>query len=354
MKSDAVLFDNIIDPLFRFSFGGSEFNRSKITDMIADNKKVYVHHIDDDFASTMLRPSGAIKGFKGEVVWAIVVCDVEKTITVVFRGSVSGSDWVSNVQCNMVDFMLPGFTSKNVDVANGTNYGRVHEGFYAYLFEKTSKGSNGSTKSKGEEIIGMLKADFFDKAKYQGYKLNITGHSLGGALSTMFAFRAATENKADGGKYFHSVTNISFASPFVGDQGFRNKFYDLERQRRIRHLRISNYEDPVPLIPATTFPLPSFATYKHVGVNIRLYKEGDFLAPSYRRFYPKMGSVVDNVRNSFHNNILLGLSVTPIQNHLCPEYDKRLQNKKTIKELSNLHLDDIYANKDITGWDFLC
>lgn len=348
IKSDVIRYDKVIDPAFRLAFGGSEYNRQKISDMLECNTGGYgyIHHIDDDFTSTSMDPQGIVEGFDAEIVWAIFVSEKEQKITVVFRGSVSGSDWMSNIQCNMTDFKLPGFTSTN-NKDEGKTYGRVHEGFYRYLFEETKAGANGSTKSKGEEIIGMLKGDFFDKAEYKDYSLYVTGHSLGASLSTMFAFRAAALNE------FKMVMNVSFASPFVGNQAFRDAFYDLERKRKIQHLRISNYQDVVPLIPAMTFPAPQFDTYKHVGMNIRMYAGDDFLAPSYRRFYPKMGSFPDKLRNSMHANILLGLSVGIIGKHLCPEYTKRLQNEKMAKELKKLSLDELYGNKDITGWSYI-
>jgi len=348
IKSDMIRYDQYISPQFRFGFGGSDYNRKKVYDMLSDNSDIYIHYIDDDFNFTSIDPQGIVEGFGAEVVWAIVVNDKEKKITVVFRGSINANDWKTNVQICMTDFKLPGFTSKN-DKGESKTYGRVHDGFYKYLFEETKAGANGSTKSKGEEIIGMLKGDFFDKDQYKDYSLYITGHSLGGALSTMLSFRAAAFNE------FKMVTNVSFASPFVGNQEFRDDFYDLERKRKIRHLRISNYQDCVPLIPTFTPPFPKLDIefFKHVGMNIRLYAGGDFLAPSYRRYYPKMNSIPDAVRNTMNANILLGLSVGVIEKHLLPEYTKRLQNEETVEELKKITLDGLYANKDITGWDYL-
>jgi len=185
--------------------------------------------------------------------------------------------------------------------------------------------------------------------EYKDYSVFVTGHSLGGALSTMFSFRAAAL-----GDFEKTITNVSFASPFVGDEVFRDKFIDLERKRRVRHLRISNYQDVVTLIPATTYPgLSGVGFFKHVGMNIRLYKGGDLLAPSYRRFYPKMGSLTNEVRNAMHANLMLGLSPTPIKFHLMPEYKTRLTDERTVEELSKLTLDELYANNEITGWSYI-
>lgn len=278
-----------------------------------------------------------------ELVWAIIVNKTDKKITVVFRGSSNAMDWIKDFSVSMKDCMLPGFVSQ-VKEKNATKFGRVHQGFYDYLFNETLMGPNGSTKSKGEEIIGMLRADFFDKAEFDDYSLVVTGHSLGASLSTLFSFRCACMDEP-----FGLVTNVSFASPFLGDEEFRKLFTKLEIDGKIRHLRVSNYEDAVPLVPICNFPFV-LNLYKHVGMNIRLYDD-QFLNPAnYRRFYPKLGSIMDSARNAMHYNIPLGLTVGVGGNHFCDEYDKRLNLQKTKDQLSMLTLEGLYADKDITGW----
>lgn len=100
----------------------------------------------------------------------------------------------------------------------------------------------------------------------KGYSLHITGHSLGGALSTMMAFRAAALDHFPG----TTVMNVSFASPFFGGQEFRDNFVALEKKKKIKHLRVSNDKDVVPLIPFMTITSPLCMTYKHVGMNLSL------------------------------------------------------------------------------------
>ena len=345
IKGDLIRYDKFIDPQFRLGFGGSEWNRKNVEDMIQSGEKSYVHHIDDDFASTSMDLDG-IFGFWNECLWAIVVCPKKKKVTVVFRGTaMNPRDWIADFNAFMVPCEFPGYTTAN---AKGTKqaFGKVHLGFYKYLFGKTKKGANGSCKSKGEEIVGMLKADFFDKPEYKDFSLEVTGHSLGGALSTLFSMRLAALNDFPS----RTITNVSFASPFLADEEFRQCFVDLERKRSIRHLRISNYQDVVPLVPSFSIGiLPK--GFKHVGMNIRLYEGGDLLAPKYRRFYPKTGSFVDGIRNTLHTSLVLGLSVGFIGKHLCPEYDKRLEAAKD--DLNKLSLEELYSNEDVTGWKYL-
>mmetsp|Transcript_44196 Transcript_44196/g.49903 ORF Transcript_44196/g.49903 Transcript_44196/m.49903 type:complete len:587 (-) Transcript_44196:109-1869(-) len=379
VKSDISLYDDYIGSEFRFCFDGSEFNKEVISNLIdgycecqeeeekesSESSVPYFHHIDDDFTSpsfTLLDPKDIIKGFKSEASWLIEVNDKSKRITVVFRGSIAPNDWVTNVQCGMVPFKLPGYTDDRTK-DDGQNYGRVHEGFYNYMFDKTKPGqSNESTKSKGEEIIGMIKSDFFSKEKYKNYDLFVTGHSLGGSLSTLFATRAAMLDDFPG----KTIMNVSIASPFVGNQEFRDEFYKLEMSKKIMHLRLSNDGDIVPLIPATTQILgivPSVLSfghiedYKHVGMNVRLYdKEAglvSFVSPRIHVFYPKKECVSDVIRNTLHANIPLnGVTVGVIGKHLCPEYTKRLDVEETKEELEKISFHALYANKDITGWSY--
>eukprot|EP00548_Thalassiothrix_antarctica_P004539 CAMPEP_0194137896 /NCGR_PEP_ID=MMETSP0152-20130528/7731_1 /TAXON_ID=1049557 /ORGANISM="Thalassiothrix antarctica, Strain L6-D1" /LENGTH=76 /DNA_ID=CAMNT_0038835097 /DNA_START=50 /DNA_END=277 /DNA_ORIENTATION=- len=49
-----------------------------------------------------------------------------------------------------------------------------------------------------------------------GYKLYVTGHSLGAALSSIFAFYAACDEDIP-----KPVTCINFASPRVGNKSFQ-------------------------------------------------------------------------------------------------------------------------------------
>lgn len=112
--------------------------------------------------------------------YAIFVSPEHKRVTVAFRGSVNANDWITNTKGFgvMTDFKVPGYTSEEAELRDiRKSYGRVHEGFYEYLFGKTKKGLNGSYKSKAEEIMGILEGLFVKECK--GFSLFVTGHSLG-------------------------------------------------------------------------------------------------------------------------------------------------------------------------------
>jgi hypothetical protein len=257
----------------------------------------------------------------------------KKWISAVFRGSVTADDWLHDLQASTVDFILPGPDAK------APVLGKVEKGFYDYLFGSTKEG-----KSKAEVMIGMLHG-LFQQEEYKDYQLYVTGHSLGAALSTLFAFRAATDNAIPN----KPVINVSLASPFVGDEQFRKNTQDLERDNKFRHLRVSNEDDIVPLIPFISLPFPysSIILYKHTGLNIRLFNKTWWRNFTFKISYPKPGDLINELANAFSQSFLLGLSLTTPTNHLSPEYRKRLDNSKIA--LEKLNLEGAYHNPYYTG-----
>jgi hypothetical protein len=176
IKSDIELYTKYISPQFILAFGGKGFNLQSVVDMVDRDPDMFIHHIDDDFAFTSMDAAGFVNGLNSEVVYAIVVSEKNKRITVVFRGSVNAKDWMTNVQMSMTDFELPGFTTEEARTQLRQMFGRVHGGFHEYLFGKTMRGMNGSTKSKAEEIMGTLTGLM---EEYKGFSIFVTGHSLG-------------------------------------------------------------------------------------------------------------------------------------------------------------------------------
>ena len=83
-------------------------------------------------------------------------------------------------------------------------------------------------------------------------------------------------------------------------------------------------------------------------MNIRMYNADELLSPKCRLFYPKMGSLPNEVRNAVVNNVPMGLSVGVISKHLCPEYSSRLESSS--EELKKISVEGLYADSEITGW----
>lgn len=102
--------------------------------------------------------------------------------------------------------------------------------------------------------------------KNPGYQLFITGHSLGGALASLFAVSAAC--REDIPKPVYCITH---AQPLVGDIRLLQSVRKLEESRNLLLLRTRNSEDGVPAVPAFS-PKPGF-TYTHIGMELKMYDD---------------------------------------------------------------------------------
>lgn len=276
--------------------------------------------------------------FGDEAIWAITINHKNKRITVVFRGSPADNEWRADFNIHFTDLKLHDLNSTDLVM------GKVHEGLYKYLFNGTTMvGSDPRVTSKVETILGELQNLF---SKHKDYKLYVTGHSIGAALSTLFAFRAAYDSIIPN----KPVVNITFASPYVGNWEFRNHFRELERQGKIRHLRVSNQDDVVPLTPNFSLHKGSLVLYKHVGLHLKLFKdEGIFRKSFHNLSYPKPYDIPNSISRIWNNNVLWGLTFqSPANNHSCAEYRNRL--RASVHELSLIPgIEALYHDENITG-----
>ena len=186
-------------------------------------------------------------------------------------------------------------------------------------------------------------------------QLYVTGHSLGAALATLFAFYAATEPDSIVPK---PVSLFSFAGPYVGDESFRSAHLLLESMGKLRHLRVTNHKDVVTLIPKMSFSWNVFSPhvgslFKHVGLNVRLL---DGSAP-FEISYPRVRSgyftaTMDELARGWDQSIFANFLWNPVDywkwpQHSLPEYNKRIDANKP--SLETLYLNDLYSREDIVG-----
>ena len=195
------------------------------------------------------------------LVYSLVLDHAKRRITVVFRGSVTASDWAANRDAFFVTVDNPLFTGKSVggDSSGGGDDDKgdevdadgqpwqliLHRGFYEYVYksiggeddddgddtklecqlrqQQTSgdsaqkseqaasydaiTGQDQQARTKMEEIVAKTKAALDDHPDCEVFT---TGVSLGGALTTVFAFFAAACYPELG-----PITCYSFASPSV-------------------------------------------------------------------------------------------------------------------------------------------
>jgi hypothetical protein len=182
-------------------------------------------------------PSGKLVKFiqdeKTDIQVGVTLCEAKHRISIVFRGSESAADWYYDL------LIMKHKLSDNI---------RVHSGFYKQLTQNNVY----------EKIVSEVKNTLI---KYPSFDIYITGHSLGGALSTLFGYMLSNEIP-------NHITVVSFASPRVGNYAWKQAFNSKEN---LTHYRIANNRDIV-----TAFP---FYRYYHVGHNIRLLSENYKLVP---------------------------------------------------------------------------
>ena len=131
-----------------------------------------------------------------------------------------------------------------------------------------------SEKKRKYKIIMAQLHQIFDECP--DYALYVCGHSLGGALATLFAFECAAATSDDKTSIPQPVTVITSGAPKVGNIDFLLAFESLEEQGKLRCLRVANYRDIVTLSP----PIGALGLchaiccqerrFRHVGFRLKL------------------------------------------------------------------------------------
>lgn len=213
-----------------FKFSGSIDNAMKYEDI----NKLQVGNVQKEILRDLKyqKPDWHVHKFVNSNITGlqavITVCEVRKRICVVFRGSESPTDWFYNLNLRK--------TRISSDVW-------VHKGFSAQLLD------DGTYVTLESEVKLIL-------MKFPGFSLYISGHSLGGALATLFGYLISDAIQT-------KVTVISFASPRVGGLNWKKRF---ESKSNLVHYRVTNNRDIVSIVP--------MINYFHVGNHVRLLCNG--------------------------------------------------------------------------------
>jgi len=186
--------------------------------------------------------------------------------------------------------------------------------------------------------------------KNPGYQLYIAGHSMGGALATLFGAEAATNESPHIPK---PVTCISFSSPKVGNIAFKQVYEKLERDGLIRKVRVLNSLDPVPKIPSAGIcriplyvlcPARIMDAYSHVGIALKLKETGFTI--SYDKYrgvlwllFKEMLAIVKGFVYFFYLIFLLRITKL-LQYHTCSEILNRLRDN--MEYLEKEGIDQLY------------
>ncbi len=125
------------------------------------------------------------------------------------------------------------------------------------MFEEIVDSDTPKTTTIYEQVVSILKPLL---CHYPDYKLYVTGHGIGGAVAQICSFYLACEKNITS-----PVSSISYGSPRVGDRNFLKAVQCLEKESKLRMIRVVYDKDTVSKVP--------YMGYAHVGFEIRLYKE---------------------------------------------------------------------------------
>lgn len=153
----------------------------------------------------------------------------ERANVVVFRGTQTSAEWLSNLSSGQRPYTEP---------RSGRFCGWIHGGFLA-MAEQVRPGP--------AEVAALL-----DPSK----PCFVTGHSLGSALATIWALQLALIRP----ELADRIRLYSFAGPRVGDPAFVETFWSLVPNA----YRVANLADAVPLVPASAMG----KTFAHVGQQV--------------------------------------------------------------------------------------
>lgn len=213
--------------------------------------ETFVNNVDEEFLNSLspdrrevltnmptYAPKGKVMMFVddplSDLQVGITKSDAKKRFMVVFRGTESRTDWFH-------DFMICKHNISDMIGTTSLPENSVHSGFHRQLFQ------NNNFYNVKDRLVDLLNME-----EYADYDVYCTGHSLGGALCTLFGYFLSK-------KIDKTVNIVSFASPRVGNASFKR---DFDAQVNLRHYRVTNNRDVVTATP--------MIGYKHTGLNIHL------------------------------------------------------------------------------------
>ena len=185
--------------------------------------------------------------FENSCVYGIGVNRSEKRITVWFRGTVMEQNGLNHWEKNF-DTTLRLEENPIDELLDSIPTFHLHRGFVRSFLGRRRK------------IMLRILQYQKENPETADFPLFVSGHSLGGALATLFGFYASLESDFTKNG---PVRVYTFAAPPVGDREFGKVFRHQEETGKIRLARIHNANDPIP----SAF---SLTRYKHVGLGIEL------------------------------------------------------------------------------------
>ncbi|XP_050378281.1 phospholipase A1-IIgamma-like [Argentina anserina] len=176
-----------------------------------------------------------------------------KDVLISWRGTQLKHEWLIDVKFNLVSAS---------QILGEQNDPKVHNGWFSYYTDVDPVSSHNQVTSSRDQAIAALQ-EVLNEYKAEEISITVTGHSMGAVLATLNAtdiVHNGYNKMADQPNKIIPVTVFGFASPCLGNKGFRDVFSGL---KNLHVLRISNEKDLVPNQPET-------GDYIHVGKELRI------------------------------------------------------------------------------------
>jgi len=242
-----------------------------------------------------------------ELVYAIFANKEQKKMTVVFRGSVVLKDWLANVNpgTSIVANPIP------EDYEGKTDTIEIRKGYWQFLLNPRAD----NDRNKYDEIADKV----YEYGRELGgeFSVEVAGHSLGGALASLFGFYASLDTRFSN----NTVKVFTFGASISGKVTFAKAFHHQEAVGRLQHARFVMSED---LVPNMRFMDKDYA---HTGHRIEL-STNEAVAPavSYvddmRQYGTLRNWASSNVFETFSRNVN---PVSLVQNHAPGTYRDALR-----------------------------
>ncbi|XP_057795457.1 phospholipase A1-II 1-like isoform X2 [Salvia miltiorrhiza] len=174
-----------------------------------------------------------------------------RDILIAWRGTVQNLEWVNDLEFNL--------TTAH-EIFGGSDEPKVHFGWHSVYTCADPKSPFNKTSAR-HQVLGEVRR-LAELYKNEEISITITGHSLGGAVSTLNAVDIVVNgyNKPrDMPDKACLVTAFVFASPRVGDNSFHAFVTNLDN---LHILRVKNARDIVPMYP--------FMGYSEVGQELAI------------------------------------------------------------------------------------
>ncbi|MGO9598706.1 MAG: lipase family protein [Isosphaeraceae bacterium] len=228
------------------------------------------------------------------------VAENDGAVVVAFRGSQAPTtldglkDWLLT---NADNYLVIPEGRMGTDFAAAGVGVRFHRGFMEAL----------------HEIWEPLLAAITEAVEAGDRPLWITGHSLGGSLALLAAWRLQ--------RNFIMVHEIvTFGAPMTGNLAAAEAF---DREFAGRIFRYVNLEDPVPLLPSMSLVANSYA-HCHSEVSLAAAQA---IASAVDAMQQATGSVLDRIIEATHIDCLWSVVISRISAHFIDHYQERVQER---------------------------